>query len=229
MTLTIYDALEQGTPEWLQARAGIVTASTVGKLLTSTGKVANNDTSRSLTETLVAERITGRADPMHPTRDMERGNILEPFARDLYAEQNKISVAQIGFARLDIDNLTIGASPDGLIGDNGGLEIKCPRAKTHLRTVFQDEVPAQYMPQIQACMYVLDRSWWEFVSYVPGLPLYIKRVRRDQDWITNISLAAEKYEDDATALIDAFEVRTAGLPPTEYFDPSDQEEEIIYG
>ena len=74
MTLTIYDQLAQGTDEWLEARRGIVTASTVGKLLTSTGKIANNDTSRALTETLALERITGRVEYIHPTRDMQRMN-----------------------------------------------------------------------------------------------------------------------------------------------------------
>ena len=79
MTLTIYNDLEQGGTEWLEARRGIVTASTVGKLLTSTGKIANNDTSRALIETLALERITGRVEYIHPSRDMQRGTLLEPF------------------------------------------------------------------------------------------------------------------------------------------------------
>ena len=223
MALTIYDQLEQGTPEWLEARRGIVTASTVGKLLTSTGKIANNDTSRALIETLAIERITGRVEYVHPTRDMQRGTILEPYARELYAE-HYAPVREVGFGRLDIDNLTIGASPDGLVGEDGGIEIKCPRPRTHLHTIYQDEVPRHYLPQIQACLYVFDRIWWDFVSYVPGLPLYVKRVRRDQDLIDSISLAAERYETEADALIDAFEVRTLDLPPTEYFDPFEEEE-----
>ena len=88
MTLTIYDAADipQGSDAWLEARRGIITASTVGKLLTSTGKVANNDTSRALTETLVAERLSGQIDYTPPTRDMQRGTILEAFSRDIYAE-----------------------------------------------------------------------------------------------------------------------------------------------
>ena len=77
MRRKVYRELIQGSDEWLNARAGLVTASTVGKLLTSTGKVANNDTARGLTDTLVAERLTGRVEYVHPTRDMERGTILE--------------------------------------------------------------------------------------------------------------------------------------------------------
>ena len=90
MTLTIYNAedIPQGSDTWLEARRGILTASTIGKLLTSTGKVANNDTSRALTETLVAERLSGQIDYTPPTRDMQRGTILEAFSRDIYAEHS---------------------------------------------------------------------------------------------------------------------------------------------
>src|SRR5699024_9312897 len=134
VTLTIYDQLEQGTDEWLEARRGIITASTVGKLLTSTGKVANNDTSRALTETLVAERLSGQIDNTPPTRDMQRGTILEAFSRDIYTEHYG-PVAEIGFGKLETPTYTIGASPDGLVSDDGGFETKSPRPRTHLRTI----------------------------------------------------------------------------------------------
>lgn len=228
MALTIYNELEQGTPEWLEARRGIVTASTVGKLLTSTGKVANNDTSRALTDTLIAERITGRVEPIFPTRDMERGTILEPYARDLYAE-HYAPVDEIGFARLDEDFYTLGASPDGLVGSDGGIEIKCPRPRTHLATLRTEKVPAQYMAQIQACMYVLDRSWWDFISYAPGLPLFVKRVDRDEAWTESIRQACENFQ--LTSDMDTGYHQQNVVPrfhPTEYFDPF-VEEAITFG
>lgn len=88
MNVTIYHELEQGTDEWLAARCGILTASTIGHLITpKTVKVASNEVSRGFTATLVAERITGYVEPVIPTRDMERGTLDEPYARDAYRER----------------------------------------------------------------------------------------------------------------------------------------------
>lgn len=227
MALTIYDTLEQGSDEWLEARRGIVTASTVGKLLTSTGKPASNETARTLTDTLVTERITGRIEPVFPTRDMERGTILESFARNLYAE-HYAPVTEIGFARLDTDTYTLGASPDGLVGSRGGIEIKCPRSRTHLATLRTEKVPAQYMAQIQACMHVLDRGWWDFISYAPGLPLYVQRVWREKSWGEAIRKACENFQitsDTDARYYEEYIVDT--WHATEYFDPFDEGEEIF--
>lgn len=229
MTLTVFESMEQSSPEWLQARAGIVTASTVGKLLTSTGKVASNETSRALTETLIAERITGRVEYVYPTRDMQRGTLLEPYARDLYRE-HYAPVREIGFARLDEDFYTIGASPDGLVGTDGGIEIKSPRARTHHVTLREERVPAHYMAQIQACMHVLDRGWWDFISYCPGWPLFVKRVERDEGWGDSIRQACENYQITADMDHGNYERFIATrYHPTEYFDPFDEEEEVVYG
>lgn len=223
MTLTVYESIEQGSEEWVQARAGIVTASTVGRLLTSTGKVANNDTSRAFTETLAAERLTGRVEYVHPTADMARGTLLESFARAIYAE-HYAPVTEIGFARFDTDAYVIGASPDGLVGVDGGLEIKSPRAKNHLRTVIQDVVPAQHIPQVQASMFVTGRAWWDFASYCPGMPLYVKRVYPDPHWHASIRDAVELFEIHTHDLMHDFEANTQGMPETDYFDPFEQEE-----
>src|SRR5699024_982986 len=122
--------LEQGSDEWLQQRCGMVTASVVGKLITTkTLKPADNDTSRGLTETLVAERITGHVEPTYVNDDMLRGIECEPLARDRYAECYA-PVEQVGFMVQSFDNplgFDIGFSPDGLVGDSGLIEIKCPR------------------------------------------------------------------------------------------------------
>src|SRR5699024_4358299 len=136
MTLTIYDQLEQGSDQWLEARAGILTASTIGQLITAkTIKPAMNDRSRGLCQTLIAERITGHVEPVHPNRAMTRGTLLEPEARRIYAEQTGQGVGEVGFARLDTDTYTLGSSPDGLVGETGGIEIKSPSAKVHVATV----------------------------------------------------------------------------------------------
>ena len=229
MTLTIYNAedIPQGSDAWLEARRGIVTASTIGKMLTSTGKVANNDTSRALTETLVAERLSGQIDYTPPTRDMQRGTILEAFSRDIYAE-HYAPVDEIGFGKLETPTYIIGASPDGLVSDDGGFETKSPRPRTHLRTILEDRVPAHYMAQVQTCLLVFNRAWWDFASYVPGMPYYVTRVFPDPRWQEAIIAAAEQFEENAVALIAKYERETYGRPKTEYHDPF-AEEDIIIG
>lgn len=224
MSLTVYRDLEQGSDEWLQARAGILTASVIGQLITpKTVKPAANDKSRALVAELVAERITGRVEETYPSRDMERGTLLEPYARDLYAT-HFAPVEEVGFGRLDTDTFTLGASPDGLVGDDGGTEIKAPRAKTHLRTVITDQVPLEYMAQVQTSLLVFDRAWWDFVSYCPGMPLFVKRVHPDPVWRAALVAVAEQFEVRARELIRDFTANTRNMPPTDYFDPFEEEE-----
>ncbi|GHJ59172.1 hypothetical protein NOK12_16900 [Nocardioides sp. OK12] len=217
MTLTILHDLEQGTAEWHDARRGIVTASTVGKLLTPTLKVANNDTARAVTATLVAERITGYTEPTFANDDMIRGQLSEPIARDLYSGHFE-QVDEVGFLRLDEDGWTLGASPDGLVGEDGGLEVKSPRAKGHILTILRDEVPAIYMPQVQACLLVSGRRWWDYCSYHAGLPLYVKRVYPDPAWFEAIEAACIAFEEKAAEMVADFERRSAGMPQTERLD-----------
>lgn len=229
MTLTVYSELEQGSDEWIQARAGIVTASTVGKLLTSTGRVASNDTSRTLIETLVAERITGRVEHMHPTRDMQRGTLLEPFARDAY-ETHHALVHMTGFMVRDDWGYKIGYSPDGLVGDDGLLEIKSRKPRIHIKTIRDDRVPAANMAQLQAGLLVSGRQWIDYCSYSPGLPLYVRRIWPDDKWQSAILATTELFEDHAQSLIEDYRRDTRGLPATEYIDPfAIEEDEVIYG
>lgn len=226
MSLTVYEDLEQGSPEWLQARAGIVTASTVGKLLTAGGKVASNDTSRGLIETLTLERVTGRVQTIPPTFDMRRGTALEDDARNVYAERYR-HVRQVGFGRIDEDGYSFGASPDGLCGHQiGGLEIKCPKPSTHFRTILEGEVPRTYLPQVHGNMLVFDAEWWDFMSHAPGLPPFVKRVYRDTRWDDAITEAVNRAETDIRALTDQYQRNTRGNPSTPYWNPFDEGEEI---
>ena len=216
MSLHEYPDLEQGSDEWLEVRRGIVTASTVGKLLTETGRVANNDTSRRHTLTLVAERITGDIEPVFVNEDMLRGQLDEPIARDLYAKHFATEpVTTTGFMVRDDWGFPIGASPDGLVGDNGGLEVKCPRAKGHIATILADEVPAHHMAQIQGCLLVSGREWWDFMSYFGGLPPYVKRVYADPKWAEAIVNAVERFEENAADMVARYDAATRDLPATE--------------
>jgi len=206
----------QGSDEWLEQRRGIVTASVVGQLVTpSTRKPANNDASRGITAQLVAERITGYTDPSYINDDMLRGIEDEPRARDLYAEFYKRTVTETGFLLRKEDTWQLGYSPDGLVGDDGLIEIKAPRAKTHLRTILSGEVPAQYMAQCQAGLLVSGRAWIDFISFSGGMPMWHTRVLPDPAWQDAIVAACEQFEATATEMAAAYEAKTEGLPATE--------------
>ena len=227
MTLTIFDQLEQGSTEWLEARAGILTASTIGQLITAkTIKPAMNDRSRGLCQTLIAERITGHVEPVFPNRAMTRGTLLEPEARRIYAEQTGRDVDEVGFARLDTDTYTLGSSPDGLVGETGGIEIKSPSAKVHVSTVLSGVIPDYNRAQVQAFLHVTGREWCDFISYYPGQPLCIIRDHPDERWQQAIQSAAEQFETIARSQVDQYQRNTHGLPKTAFWDPFAEEEEI---
>lgn len=217
MSLEIFDDLEQGTNEWLRLRAGILTASTIGQMLTPTGKVANNDKTRAFVYQLVGERITGEPTFIPPTWDMQRGTHSEPFARDLYSELYA-PVTEIGFMLMVEPDYRLGYSPDGIVGDDGLIEIKSPRLASHVRTIADDEPPAKYMAQLQAGLLVSGRQWIDYVSYFPGRELYVKRVRPDEWWQEAIITAATRFEDDARNLMEDYENHATGLYLTPNID-----------
>lgn len=214
MTLTILPDLDQGSDAWHDQRRGIVTASVVGRLLTATGKVANNDTSRTLTAQLVAERITGWTDPVFVSDDMLRGHDDEPRAVAVY-EEHYAPVETVGFMVRDYDHFRIGYSPDGLVGDHGLIEVKSRRAKKQLQTILEDEVPAENMAQLQAGLLVSGRTFIDYVSFCGGMPLYVKRVLPDPDWFDSILAAVTAFELAVSLMVADYEAAVAGRPTTE--------------
>lgn len=215
MTLVELPDLIQGSDEWMAQRRGMVTASVVGKLITpSTIKPARNDDSRALTTQLVAERITGWTDPVYVNDDMLRGHEDEPRARDLYSELYA-PVRESGFLIRREPTWALGYSPDGLVGDDGLIEVKSPRAKTHLRTILSGEVPAHHMAQIQAGLLVTGRQWLDFISWCGGMPMWVKRVLPDDRWFAAIVAAVTQFEETAAQMVADYETATAGLPKTE--------------
>ena len=178
-------------------------------------EVADSDTSRNLTTILVAERLAGWSEDTPISSDMWRGIEHEPFARDVYAESFGAEVREVGFMVREEDGWTLGYSPDGLVGDDGLIEIKCPRAKTHVRTILADEVPPQYMAQLQGGLLVSGRQWIDFVSFVAGMPLYRKRVEPDPAWFDAITAACIAFEDNAARIVADYRKRVADMPMTE--------------
>lgn len=218
MTLHVFDELEQGTPEWLAARCGIITASVVGQLITpKTVKPASNDYSRALTAHLAAERITGYVEPVYVNADMERGTLDEPYAREIYSE-NYAEATEVGFMVRDDFGFKIGYSPDGLVGEDGLIEIKSRRQKKHLQTILADEVPLENMAQIQTGLLVSGRKWLDYVSYCGGMPLYVKRVLPDEKWQAAIIDAVTTFEENASVMVASFENLTADNPATKRID-----------
>lgn len=214
MSITTYPTLMQGTDEWFAARRGLVTASVIGKLLTATLKVADNDTSRGLALTLTAERITGNIDPSFLSADMWRGVEDEPVARDLYAERYA-PVEQLGFIVRDFGGYRIGYSPDGLVGDDGLIECKSRLQKIHLQTILDDRVPDENMAQLQCGLLVSGRAWIDYVSYCGGMPLWVKRVTPDLSWQAAILAAVEALEESAADMTARYHAAVEGLPITE--------------
>lgn len=174
-------------------------------------EVADNETSRGLTATLIAERIAGWTEDTPTTWDMYRGIESEPYARDFYSE-HYAPVTEVGFMRRDEDEWSLGFSPDGLVGDDGLVEFKAPRARTHLNTILADEVPAHHMPQLQAGLLVGGRKWIDFASFCGGLPLFIKRVYPDPEWFAVIEAACRAFEKRAVEVVADYREKVAGLP-----------------
>ena len=215
MTLQIFDAFEQGSELWHEARRGIITASVVGQFITpKTINVAANDKTRAMAYQLIAERITGITEDTYVSRDMEAGHFIEPLARDLYSE-HYAPATEVGFMVRDDWGFRIGYSPDGIVGDDGLIEIKRRFAKFHLQTILSDEVPPEHMAQCQTGLMVSGREWIDFISYCGGMPLYFKRVYADPRWHDAILEAVNTFEETAAQMIAAYEIATTGRPVTE--------------
>ena len=179
--------------------------------------VAANDTSRALTMHLAAERITDYTEPTHTSADMERGNLDEPYAREVYSE-HYAEATEVGFMVRDDFGFRLGYSPDGLVGDDGLIEIKSRRQKIQLKTILEDTVPLENMAQIQCGLLVSGRDWLDYVSYCGGMPLYVKRVYPDINWFTAIKDAVTAFEDTAAQMLETYQAAIAGRPNTDRID-----------
>jgi len=224
--LVIYN-VEQGSDEWLQARCGIPTSTSISAMLTPTGKLADNQTSRTMIAELAAERLTGRPPEPIWSRDIERGHLDEPIAREIYAKHTGVNVEEVGFmvtgyiprdgSETDIAN-DLGYSPDGLVGDHGLIEIKSRKPKLHLQYVLTGQIPFAHMVQMQTGMLVSGRAWCDYISYSGGLPMHIKRVYSDAEMLEHILEAATHLEREIEQTMVKFKELTNGMPDTEYID-----------
>lgn len=190
--------VEQGSFEWLEARAGIPTASEFDALVSPTGKIRTGQTPRSYLARKVAEWWLGGPLPEFGSVAMDYGKVLEEEARPAYALHANVDVRQVGL--ILSDDGRVGCSPDGLIGDDSGVEIKCPSPQTHTAYLLAGELPDDYVLQVQGSMYVTGFQRWTFVSYCRRFPLFVLSVERDpgiQDVLENALAGFFELFDDA--------------------------------
>lgn len=185
--------LIQGSDEWLQQRCGLLTASEMGKILTPTLKVADNDKTRAHVWELLAQRLQGYVEPHYVSDDMIRGHDDEIEARSLYAKHHA-PVTEVGFITNSKWGFTIGYSPDALVGDNGLIECKSRRQRFQIETIATNAVPSEYMMQLQTGLLVSEREWIDFVSFSGGLPMFVTRVEPDPVVQDAIIEAASAFE-----------------------------------
>ena len=212
-----YYDIEQGGTAWFEARLGIVTASNINTLLTPKGEPAKNQKSRDYAYKLIGERLTWRMDYEYQGFDMERGHIQEGIARQIYNDAYE-EVRLCGFVLNTMHGFKIGASPDGLVGDDGGIEIKSRLTKFQIKTVAEDEIDPEYINQIQCNMLVTGRPWWDFVQYSNGMPLYVKRVQADPVRQAAIIEAVRQFEESCVEITARYEASVKRFVPTSYIE-----------
>jgi putative phage-type endonuclease len=186
---------EQGTDAWLQERCGKVTASRIADLMAKT-KTGWSASRANYASQLICERLTGCVQPSFTNAAMIHGTETEPEARRAYEFFVDRDVQQVGFIPHPSIEMA-GASPDGLVGDDGLLELKCPNTATHIETLLLGQIPDKYMKQMQFQMACTDRQWCDFASYDNRLPermrLFVKRVSRDAEAIAEIEAEVAKF------------------------------------
>lgn len=198
--------MDQRTPEWFEMRLGKVTASRVADVVARTKSGYGASRANYMAE-LICERLTGAQAERFTNAAMQWGTDVEPAARDAYAFLNGAEVVEMGFA----PHPTIsdsGASPDGLVGDDGLVEIKCPATATHIDYLLTDAVPGKYVTQMQWQMACTGRAWCDFASFDPRLParlqLWVKRVPRD-------SARIDDLEKEVSAFLNELREKVAAL------------------
>ena len=194
--------MEQRSEEWFQARLGKVTASRVSDVLSKI-KTGESASRRNYKIQLVSERLTGEKQESYINQAMQDGIDREVFARDRYVQQFG-EVEEVGF--IQHPTLEAGASPDGLVGEDGLLEIKCPMGTTHTETLMTQEVPSKYIPQIQFQLRCTGRKWCDFVSYNPMFPqhlqVFVKRVEADEVYQMELDKEIEAFLLEVQTIID---------------------------
>jgi putative phage-type endonuclease len=200
------EMMDQGSDEWFAARIGKVTASRVADVIAKT-KTGFSASRENYMAQLVCERLTGQKADGFTNSAMQWGTETEPLARAAYESLKDVLVDEVGFVPHP-SIIMAGASPDGLVGDDGLLEIKCPNTATHIETLLSQTVPGKYNTQMQFQMACTDRGWCDFVSFDNRLPeelqLFVKRIPRDNMYI-------RLMEDEIVKFLNELDIKIAQL------------------
>ena len=179
--------VEQGSQEWLLSRCGLPTASGFDKIITAQGKPSTQR--QKYLYQLAGERILERPEETYKNLAMQRGTEMEPEARSFYEMISGETVTQVGFCLAD----SYGASPDGLVGEDGMVEIKCPLVSTHVSYLLNGTFPTEYFQQVQGEILVTGRKWCDFLSYFPGLKPLLVRAFPDPEFQRKLQVELELF------------------------------------
>jgi len=181
---------DQLSPEWFEARCGVPGASSFDKIITSKGDPSAQ--AYKLMLKFAVERVSGKSEESFTSFSMQRGIELEAEARGAYELIMDSKVDCVGFCVADGEYL-YGCSPDGLVGEDGGIEIKCPSAAVHAEYLLANKLPTEYFQQVQGSLHVTKRKWWDFVSYYPSVRPLIVRVYPDLEFHKKLETEMKKF------------------------------------
>ena len=204
-----YDIIdcEQGSPEWFAARLGIPTASRFSAVLAQGKGGADSKMRYTYLKQLAGEIITG--DPMeaYSNDKMDRGTKHEPDLRNRYAFERDVDVQQVGFIRMHQSLCKTGCSPDGLIAADGMVEFKSAEPTVLIDILRSGKPPTEHMPQIQGSLWITGRKWCDLVIGWPKMPLFIRRIYWNDDYIASLSSAVRTFNGELAALVNELRVK----------------------
>ncbi len=202
--MEIITGIDQGTDEWLALRFGWITASKFKDVMAK----GQGKTRKAYMYMLAAEAITGEREESFSNSYMEWGTENEPAARAMYELESGNTVNEVSFIKIN-DTLKIGCSPDGLIGDDGMVEFKCPKTTTQIETFLSGKMPTGHRAQVQGQLWVSNRQWADFVSFDPRIDgdagYFSIRIERDEEYIKEIEESCFKFSGELSSMINVLE------------------------
>jgi len=201
--MKIIESIEQGTAEWLQLRVGRPTASRFKDCIAG----GQGKTRKSYMIQLAAETLSGAPTESFSNSAMEWGTETEPQARAQYEFATGNNVKEVSF--IHHDTMKAGYSPDGLVGDDGLVEFKCPKTTTHIETVLSGKMPTGHNAQVQGGLWLSGRKWCDFVSFDPRIngknSMFIFRVNRDENYIADLEKKISMFESELAEMLTKLE------------------------
>lgn len=197
--MQVIRGIKQGSEDWKNIRCGVITASRFKDVLAK----GQGKTRSAYMKQLVAEMLTGEPLETYVSTEMKWGTETEPQARSVYELDNAVEVEEVSFIKYG--ELSVGVSPDGLVGNNGVLEIKCPSTVTHIDTLLYGKMPQCHTAQVQGQLWVSEREWCDFVSFDPRIKTdksyFCVRVYRDEEYIKNLKSEVTKFAEELHELV----------------------------